>query len=186
MDRPSDGSRGRQHPAEASLAGVAGVISGPEDSELVTACRGGDTRAFETLVGRYRRPVYRIARGILKNHEQADEAAQDAFLKAHLGLPGFMGGSSFKTWMYRIAINAAFDLLGRETTQRRAREQAMRETGGEPELAREPSAVASLIQAEDLARLREAIAMLPERQRLTLELKVREDLKYTEIAEVLG
>jgi RNA polymerase sigma-70 factor (ECF subfamily) len=156
-----------------------------DDIQLIRAFQAGDASAFDTLVSRYRRQVYRIARGILRSHAQADEAAQDAFVKAWQGLASFRGESSFKTWMYRIAMNTAFDHRSREGTQARLREEAAREAIVAARPARTPRAVDELIHEEELEHVRSAIARLPERQRLTLSLKVHEGLKYTEIAEVL-
>ena len=156
-----------------------------DDIQLIRAYQAGDASAFDQLVTRYRRQVYRIARGILRSHAQADEAAQDAFVKAWQGLASFRGESSFKTWMYRIAMNTAFDHRSREGTQARLREEAAREAIVAARPARTPRAVDELIHEEELEHVRSAIARLPDRQRLTLSLKVHEGLKYTEIAEVL-
>lgn len=157
-----------------------------DDSELIERFQAGDETAFDELVGRYRRQVYRVARGILRSHEQADEAAQDALLKAHSGLKSFKGESTFKTWMYRIAMNAAFDLRSREMTQARARQGAAAEALTDARVPRGPRALDDLIRAQELGRVREAVARLPERQRLTLTLRVQDDLKLGEIAEILA
>ena len=156
-----------------------------DDDELIRAFQGGDESAFSELVGRHRKAVYRIARGILRSHARADEAAQDAFVKAWQGLPSFRHEASFKTWMYRIAMNAAFDMQSREATQARAREaSALSAVIDSRPTTRRP--VDDLIDAEDRDRVRAAISALPEKQRATLLLRVHDDLKYTEIAEVLG
>ena len=156
-----------------------------DDEEVIRAFQGGDEAAFSDLVDRYRRPVYRIARGILKNHAQADEAAQDAFVKAWQGLPSFRGDSTFKTWMYRIAMNAAFDFRAREATQARTREEAALRAiiDARPAPRR---AIDELIDEEERKSMRAAVDGLPDKQRATLLLRIQDDLKYTEIAEVLG
>ena len=154
--------------------------------ELISAFQAGDAAAFTELVHRYRRQVYRVARGILRNHEQADEAAQDAFVKAYLGLARFKAESTFKTWMYRIAMNAAFDLRAREATQARARAEAEIQSKTERPQAPALRAVDDMTRDRERAAVRAAVAQLPERQRLTLNLRVQEGLKYAEIAEALG
>ena len=153
-----------------------------DDTELIEAFRAGDEDAFGQLVARHRRHVYHVARGVLHRHDQADEAAQDAFVKAYRGLGRFQGQSSFRTWIHRIARNAALDLLAREGTQARVAEEAALE----PDLApRGPRALEDLLRDEQVQELRRAIAKLPDRQRLTLNLRVRQGLKFSEVAEAL-
>ena len=72
------------------------------DPELVTESQGGDTRAFDELVRRYRDRVYRLSFKILRNEDDAAEALQDAFLSAYRGLKNFKAESTFSTWLYRI------------------------------------------------------------------------------------
>ena len=158
----------------------------PDDAELVRAFQAGEQAAFGLLVARYRRQVVRVARGILRDVTQAEDASQEAFVKAWQGLPQFKGDSSFKTWMYRIAMNAAFDARSRESTRQRTRQEVIRSLGPEPERADVPHPIDGMIGAEELAVVREAVERLPDRQRLTLSLKVQQGLKYVEIAEVLG
>jgi len=78
-----------------------------EDPALVRLAQGGDTRAFDELVRRYREKVYRQAFKILRHEEDAAEALQDAFLSAFRGLKNFKAESTFSTWLYRVATNAA-------------------------------------------------------------------------------
>ena len=77
------------------------------DAQLVVRTQGGDTRAFDELVRRYRDKVYRLAFKILRHEEDAAEALQDAFLSAYRGLKNFKAESTFSTWLYRITTNAA-------------------------------------------------------------------------------
>lgn len=158
-----------------------------DDEDLIEAFLAGDERAFGELVGRHRRHVYRVARGILRRHDQADEAAQEAFVKAYRNLAAFQGQSSFRTWLHRIARNAALDLLAREGTQARVAERAAADPAhSPPEPVRAPRPVEELIREERIRELRRAVDGLPDRQRATLNLRVREGLKFGEIAEALG
>jgi len=77
------------------------------DAELVTLAQGGDNRAFDELVKRYENKVYRLAFKILRHEDDAGEALQDAFLSAYRGLKNFKADSTFSTWLYRVATNAA-------------------------------------------------------------------------------
>src|SRR6202162_141298 len=74
---------------------------------LVAAAKAGDISAFETLVSRYERKIFRLAQNITQNREDAEDVMQEAFLKAYEHLSGFQGNSRFYTWLVRIAVNQA-------------------------------------------------------------------------------
>src|SRR6202795_1924790 len=74
---------------------------------LVAAAKAGDISAFETLVSRYERKIFRLAQNITQNREDAEDAMQEAFLKAYEHLSGFEGNSRFYTWLVRISVNQA-------------------------------------------------------------------------------
>jgi RNA polymerase sigma-70 factor, ECF subfamily len=76
-----------------------------DEPSLVAAAKGGDARAFEELVNRYERKIYRLTKHITQNDADAEDAMQDAFLKAFRHLSDFEGGSRFYTWLVRIAVN---------------------------------------------------------------------------------
>jgi RNA polymerase sigma-70 factor (ECF subfamily) len=89
-----------------------------EESLLVEAARAGDIAAFESLVRRYDRNVFRIAQHITQNREDAEDVVQDAFLKAYQNLGQFQGQSKFYTWLVRIAVNEALMRLRRRRPER--------------------------------------------------------------------
>jgi RNA polymerase sigma-70 factor (ECF subfamily) len=89
-----------------------------EESTLVEAARAGDMGAFEALVRRYDRNVFRIAQHITQNREDAEDVVQDAFLKAYQNLGQFQGQSKFYTWLVRIAVNEALMRLRRRRPER--------------------------------------------------------------------
>jgi RNA polymerase sigma-70 factor, ECF subfamily len=89
-----------------------------EESILVAAARSGDIGAFEALVRRYDRNVFRIAQHITQNREDAEDVVQDAFLKAYQNLGQFQGQSKFYTWLVRIAVNEALMRLRRRRPDR--------------------------------------------------------------------
>jgi RNA polymerase sigma-70 factor, ECF subfamily len=84
-----------------------------DEASLVSAAKKGDTRAFDELVNRYERKIFRIAQNITQNQSDAEDAAQDAFLKAFQHLKDFEGGSRFYTWLVRIAVNESLMRLRR-------------------------------------------------------------------------
>jgi RNA polymerase sigma-70 factor (ECF subfamily) len=101
---------------EAIESKVGGPVS--DESVLVDAARNGDVGAFEQLVRRYDRNVYRIAQHITQNQEDAEDVAQDAFQKAFQNLGKFQGKSKFYTWLVRIAVNEALMRLRRRRPER--------------------------------------------------------------------
>ena len=95
---------------------VVGPVS--EELTLVQAAKRGDDSAFEELVRRYDRNVFRIAQHITQNREDAEDVVQDAFLKAFQNLEQFQGQSKFYTWLVRIAVNEALMKLRRRRPER--------------------------------------------------------------------
>ncbi|MFB3917391.1 MAG: RNA polymerase sigma factor [Terriglobales bacterium] len=95
-------------------------VSEPVSDELrlVQAAKAGDMSAFEELVKRYDRNVFRIAQHITQNREDAEDVVQDAFLKAYSNLDQFQGQSKFYTWLVRIAVNEALMKLRRRRPER--------------------------------------------------------------------
>ncbi len=95
------------------------VVEPPsEETRLVDAARTGDIGAFESLVRRYDRNVFRIAQHITQNREDAEDVVQDAFLKAYQNLGQFQGQSKFYTWLVRIAVYEALMRLRRRRPER--------------------------------------------------------------------
>src|ERR1700752_4651185 len=85
----------------------------PDESALVEKAKAGDQQAFTDLVSRYHRKIYRLAKNITRNDEDAEDVLQEAFLKAYEHLDGFQGNSKFYTWIVRIAVNEALMKLRR-------------------------------------------------------------------------
>jgi RNA polymerase sigma-70 factor (ECF subfamily) len=149
-----------------------------DDREAIEACRQGEREAFDRLVERYQRDVYRLCYRYVNNHQDANDMAQEAFLKAYRALSKFRGDSAFSTWLYRIAVNTCLNFRA----ARRAPQEELSE-----HLADGAAGVADRLQADERsARVREAVARLPEKQRATLILKIYHDLTHEEVARVLG
>src|SRR5215831_4970673 len=147
---------------------------GDDDSDLDRA-RAGDREAFGRLVRRHQQRVYSTALHILGNHGDADDVAQETFVRAYRGLGSFDGRADFFTWLYRIAVNTALNALrsgkrGAALQQRSGAEAA--HVGGRPE-ALGHGAPSPLRQAEDageVARVLDAVAQLSPALRVTLVL----------------
>jgi RNA polymerase sigma-70 factor (ECF subfamily) len=149
-----------------------------EDERLVRACQGGEREAFSGLVERYQRDVYRLCYRYVNNHHDANDMAQEAFLKAFRALPSFRGDSSFSTWLYRIAVNTCLNFR----QSRRAPYEPLSEEL--PDL--KPPVALSIEEGERAASVRAAVAKLPEKQRATLILKLYHELTHEEVARILG
>src|SRR5262245_34221843 len=79
------------------------------EREAIEACQRGEREAFDRLVERYQRDVYRLCYRYVNNHEDANDMAQEAFLRAYRAIAKFRGDSSFNTWLYRIAVNTCLN-----------------------------------------------------------------------------
>ncbi len=154
--------------------------SEPQDAELVAGARNGDAKALELLVRRHQGVVYRFLLSFLKDEDEAADAAQDAFLKALDRLDGFRGDSAFRTWLLAIARNEA---LGRIRARGRRHEEALEATDQVVDGSVAPDEVA--IRAEEIRRVREALERLPEKQRLSVSLRLFDELSFNEIAEII-
>ncbi|HEY0875493.1 MAG TPA: sigma-70 family RNA polymerase sigma factor [Vicinamibacterales bacterium] len=148
------------------------------DEELVRACVSGDRGAFDMLVVRHQRQVYRLCYRFVGNHDDASELAQDAFVRAYRALPKFERTAKFTTWLYRIATNVCLDRVGRTTPRHEALDPDMGsgDERADDRIAREQRA----------ARVRAAIARLPEKQRMILILRAYHDLPHEEVAKIVG
>ncbi|MBA3458320.1 MAG: sigma-70 family RNA polymerase sigma factor [Deltaproteobacteria bacterium] len=160
-----------------------------EDPDLDRA-RQGDREAFGRLVKRHQRRVYAAALHILGNHSDADDATQEAFVRAYRGLPTFDGRADFFTWLYRITVNTALNALrsdkrGAALHQRGNLEAA--HVGGRPEALGQvaPNPASQVQQTGEVSRVLHAVAQLSASLRVTLVLATIEELPHKQIAEIL-
>jgi RNA polymerase sigma-70 factor, ECF subfamily len=154
--------------------GAALAIAPAEDDRvLVERFRSGEARAFDELVRRYQGSIQRLARRFLRDPEDARDLAQRAFVQAFERLETFRGEASFRTWVYRIAVNLSL-------SQVRRRKVNLEELG-------DPAAPAeSGPDGDTVRRLRQAVKGLPTKQRLCVELRAFDDLSFKEVGEVVG
>ncbi|HTK32661.1 MAG TPA: sigma-70 family RNA polymerase sigma factor [Candidatus Saccharimonadaceae bacterium] len=158
------------------------------DDELVRMAQGGDNRAFDELVERYRDKVYRLGFKILRHEEDAAEALQDAFLSAYRGLKNFKAESTFSTWLYRIATNAALMKYRKRRDGHVSLEQSQSSNeDAEPiqltDWSTQP--VQDLLDAETREVMEEGISRLSEELRTVFVLRDVEGLSNAEVADVL-
>ena len=160
-----------------------------DEGALVAAAKGGDITAFETLVGRYERKIFRLAQNITQNKEDAEDVMQEAFLKSYQHLGEFQGNSRFYTWLVRIAVNQALMKL----RKRRPNQVSLDEEvdTGEDTMPREvedwgPSPEERYKQSELGGILSSTIAELEPPFRIVFQLRDIEELSTEETAEALG
>jgi RNA polymerase sigma-70 factor, ECF subfamily len=161
----------------------------PDDSELLQFAREGDATAFETLIRRHDRFLYRVARSILLDDFEAEDVVQETFLKAFKGLVNFRGEASLSTWLTRIALNEA---LGRKRRRRNtvSLEAIQHRTNAEIE----PSPIMAPVHDPELSAaqnqirklLERAIDRLPDSLRTVFVMRDVEELSTAETAQRLG
>jgi RNA polymerase sigma-70 factor, ECF subfamily len=163
--------------------------SGPSDLDLVRLAQQGDRAAFDRLVRKYRPKLITLAARYTHNVSDAEDATQDALVKTYRGLADFRGECAFYTWLYRITVNSAKNLL-----QTRAREHAittssvLREESLEaPWQSQDLATPERLTLTEDIrATVNAALQRLPEVHREAIILRELEGMSYEQIAQVMG
>jgi RNA polymerase sigma-70 factor (ECF subfamily) len=156
------------------------------DRDLIERVLGGRQEAYAELVRRHHPRVFGLCVSMLGDRAQAEDAAQDVFLKAYRRLADFRGDAALSTWLYRVAANRCLDLLRRTTRRREESWEAFveREGDGMKRLLAEPTAEAPLV-SEDADLVRRVLARLPDEYRLILTLREVEGLDYRELTEAL-
>ncbi|MEQ1834138.1 MAG: RNA polymerase sigma factor [Candidatus Eisenbacteria bacterium] len=150
-----------------------------DERRLIARAQSGDTAAFRDLVDQHSARAYALALRILRSPSDAEEVAQDAFVRVWTALPGFRGDSTFGTWLYRIVARRAFD-RAQVLKNRRAREQAEAQL---PEAAAAEATTADLLEASKLQRL---IATLTTAQRMAVTLFYYEGRSVEQVAQLLS
>src|SRR5512141_1664674 len=173
------------------MEAIESRVGEPTDEQvLVDAARGGDIGAFEQLVKRYDRNVFRIAQHITQNREDAEDVVQDAFLKAYTNLKQFQGQSKFYTWLVRIAVNEALMKLRRRRPERMVSldEDVKTEEDSVPREVADwsPNPEQQYTQAELKEILSKTIQGLPPSFRTVFVLRDVEGLSTEETADALG
>ena len=165
-----------------------------EEQALIRRARAGDREAYDDLVRAHFERVFALLQRMIGNHEDAEDLAQECFVRAYLALPRYREESRFSTWLHRIAVHLALD-HHRSHVRRRADvtldEVALAEAIDAGEISRSASHAASHTGREpgagELSRkLAAALDRLPPRLRSALVLRTLEEREYPEVAELLG
>ena len=153
-----------------------------EDRELVIRFQRGDEAAFNELVACHRQEIFFLTLGLTGTREDAEDLAQDAFVRAYEGLLKFRSQSSFRTWMYRIALNLCLN----EIRKRKIRQMLSLDSVGLT-LASQERGPDELVESEERRqRLMAAIGRLPPKQKRVFILRYFAKLPHREIAEIMG
>jgi RNA polymerase sigma-70 factor (ECF subfamily) len=165
----------------------------PDDAELARRIEARDERAFEAVMRAHNRMLYRLARSILRDDAEAEDALQDAYLAAYRNISSFRGGSRLSTWLARIVMNEAYARLRRrkravvvplDATQRRDLGEPSPQEGIMPgETVERPDAAA--MRAELRRMLERRIDALPDQFRAVFVLRDVEEMSVEETAECL-
>lgn len=152
------------------------------DAATVERARHGEIEAFEDLVRRYEHRIVNYVRALVSRSADAEDVAQEVFLRAYRGLRSFRGQSSFKTWLYQIAMNTARTHLTRRGRQLEDAVGRFDEEGSRT-MATSEDLEMQVLQRDRIDR---ALAQLPDDQRQVIVLRDVEGFEYLEIARLLG
>ena len=161
-----------------------------EEARLVREIRAGDGDAFETLVREHQTRVYNLALRMTGSEEDAQDIAQETFLKAWRTMGKYRGECSLGSWLYRIASNLSIDLLRKNKRQQREKIVSLEDNGEDgrtlelPDLREEPQTI--LEREENRRAVWACLEKLPEEQRLILVLRDVNGLSYEEIGASMG
>jgi RNA polymerase sigma-70 factor (ECF subfamily) len=154
-----------------------------QDQPYIERTLNGDLNAFTILMDRYKYMVFTLAMRMVKNREEAEEIAQDTFLKIYNGLEGFKGNSKFSTWVYKIAYYRSLDYLKKLG---RGIDSTSIEMVTEKQVAEEEDIVKRLEQSERSKSIKDALQLLPGDDGILITLHYYEELSLFEIAQVMG
>ncbi len=174
------------------LASAIGIRA-QEEAAIVAELKAGSEAAYAWLIGEFQQPVYGLVYRIVNDPADAADTTQDVFLKVFRGMKHFHGGSSLKTWIYRIALHEAanrrrwwFRHKARETSIEPAESDAANENAMQVALTdHAESPFDNVAHHEVQRRVEEELGKVPEPYRTTLVLRDLEEMSYEEIAEVL-
>ena len=148
------------------------------DFSLVERYLAGDMTAFDELMIRYERQIYRVCYRFVENRDDAKDLAQEVFIKVFEHLPAFRRESSLKTWLYRIAMNHCINHVKKNSREFVEVTETIGSIG--------PSIHAEMEDRERRDHLRRLVKRLPPKQKAILELRIHEQLSYEEIAKISG
>jgi RNA polymerase sigma-70 factor (ECF subfamily) len=185
MTEPASRKAGRDEP-EPAVEPAPALI---DEQELVRRARKGDLGAYDDLVRRYQERIYATVYHMTSNHEDANDLAQEAFIKAFQALKSFKGGSSFYTWIYRIAVNKTINFLKqRKNKTHMSLDDLDFNAEHDPDLValisdKTPRREANLAELHE--KLNEAMQRLSESHRMVVTLHDIQGMSHEDIAKIM-
>src|SRR5437867_7012644 len=163
---------------ESSLTAPSEMIAQDSDADfsLVERYLAGDMTAFDELMLRYERQIYRVCYRFVENRDDAKDLAQDVFIKAFEHLPTFRRESSLKTWLYRIAMNHCINHVKKHAQEFVEVDDYTGSVGA--------SVQSQLEDREQRDHFRRLVKQLPRKQKAILELRIKEQLAYDVLASI--
>jgi RNA polymerase sigma-70 factor (ECF subfamily) len=175
---------------------AASPPQGPADGQLVEQCLAGDLKAFDELIRRYQRQAVAVSYRLLGNTQDALEVTQDAFLKAFTSLNTLQKPQAFGGWLMRIVSNLSLNYRRSRKTRHQVplaevlgptgTEQSEQHSAGSEWMARSGDPVRGIESREMGVRLKEALAQLPEKQRLAIVMFTIDEMPQKQVAEALN
>lgn len=153
------------------------------DQSIIDAILNGDTKSYTTLVNRYKDLVFTLALRMLKNREEAEEVAQDAFIKAFKSLERFKGDSKFSTWIYKITYNTCLDKL--KKNKKHFNDRPI-DAYTEYKLETIDNALEHMIAEEKTALIRRCVNKLSSENSYLITLYYFDELSLDEISAIIG
>jgi RNA polymerase sigma-70 factor (ECF subfamily) len=154
------------------------------EAGLVRAAQGGDQAAFAEIVRHFQRPIYRVAYALTRNASDADDLAQETFVRAYQAIGRFRAGEPLYPWLSRIAVNLTYSLFRRRKHRPETSIEPLVEAGRQWAADDDPAERAA--ESEQHEQLTAAFAELSHEHQAVLTLRVVEDLSYDDIARTLG
>jgi len=167
-------------------------VPGARDSELLERARQGDAAAFDMLIRRHDKHLYRIARGVLSDDHEAEDAVQETYIRAFAGLRNFRGAASLRTWLTRIVLNEAIRRRRRRPSMvdldalHAAQERTRRPIHSSALTARERDPERAAAQSQIRKMLEKAIDDLPAAFRIVFVMRDVEETSTADTASLLG
>jgi len=166
--------------------GKAKQMEGPDLESVVERAQGHDAEALGEIYRLYMRRVFGLCHYILDSRESAEDATSEVFLKMQRSIENYDGSIPFPTWLLRVAGNQCIDVLRHRKRGRQVIVEVEEGVAGIEAASSEPSPLGAVLRTEERAKVRDAIARLPESYRVPLVLRYYGELSYDEIAQQLG
>lgn len=170
---------------------IENVGAEPNDGDIIKRCLSGESNSYEILVNRYQRPIYNLAYRISGNEADAQDIAQEAFVKAYQSLQSYNPQYSFKSWLFRITQNLSIDQLRKKSRHSHiSMNQEIEDESGDS-LQKEwedhsPNARTQLMEKQKGERIEQMIQSLPEPYKSVIILRHVEEMQLEEIAQLLS